>query len=129
MNSFVPRLDVLPPSQAALWPKLGSVRERFVLYGGTALAFRLGHRASVDFEFFSFEPFEVEALRRSAPWIQEAECLQAEQNTLTVLHRSEHGRVNTLLPLQALCYFQEPSLGDLPEPIKSSLLKAVQAVR
>ena len=93
MNSFVPRLDVLPPSQVALWPKLGSVRERFVLYGGTALAFRLGHRASVDFDFFSFEPFEVEALRRSAPWIQEAECLQVERNTLSVLHRGDRGRV------------------------------------
>lgn len=36
---------------------------------------------------------------------------------------------NTLLPLQALCYFQEPSLRDLPEPIKTSLGKAVQAIR
>lgn len=206
MNSFTPRLDVLPPSQLALWPMLGSVREGFILYGGTALALRLGHRASVDFDFFSFQPFEVEALRRSAPWIQAAECLQVELNTLTILHRSDRGPVkvsffggltfgrvaapeqtadgllrvaslpdlfatklntlyqraeakdyldihallqsgltladglryakqvygaefNTLLPLQALCYFQEPSLRELPEPVKVSLVRAVQSVR
>jgi len=57
MNSFEPRVDVLPPSQLALWPKLACIKERFVLYGGTALALRLGHRASVDFDYFSFEPF------------------------------------------------------------------------
>jgi len=63
MNSFEPRPDLLPPSQLALWPKLVSVRDKFVLYGETALALRLGHRASVDFDFFSFRPFEVESLR------------------------------------------------------------------
>jgi hypothetical protein len=206
MNSFEPRVDVLPPSQLALWPELVCLKQRFVLYGGTALALRLGHRASVDFDCFSFEPFEVEELRRSAAWIRDAECLQVERNTLTVLHRGRHGPVkvsffggltfgrvaepeetadgvlrvaslpdlfatklntiyqraeakdyldvyallesgiplaeglrfakqvygpdfNTLLPLQALCYFQEPSLRDLPEPIKTRLVKAVQSVR
>jgi hypothetical protein len=58
VNTFEPRLDVLPPSQVALWPDLRAVRESFVLYGGTALALRLGHRASVDFDFFSFYPFQ-----------------------------------------------------------------------
>ena len=72
MKTFQPRLGILPPSQRALWPKLVAVRERFILYGGTALALHLGHRASVDFDFFSFQPFEVENLRRSASWIWEA---------------------------------------------------------
>jgi hypothetical protein len=39
------------------------------------------------------------------------------------------GAAAIVLPLQALCYFQEPSLRDLPAPIKTSLVKAVQAVR
>ena len=51
--TFEPRLDVLPDEQRALWPALASVPDAFVLYGGTALALRLGHRTSVDFDCFS----------------------------------------------------------------------------
>jgi len=35
---------------------------------------------------------------------------------------------NTMLPLQALCYFQEPSLRDLPQKVKDNLVRAVQAL-
>jgi len=34
---------------------LAGVPPHFILYGGTALALRLGHRESVDFDFFSSE--------------------------------------------------------------------------
>mgnify|MGYP006967016652 FL=1 len=33
-----------------------------------------------------------------------------------------------MLPLQALCYFQEPSLRDLPQNVKDDLVRAVQAL-
>ena len=59
MKTFEPRFDVLPQEQKALWPELRAVPPAFVLYGGTALALRLGHRVSVDFDFFSSEPFEL----------------------------------------------------------------------
>ena len=39
-------------SPRALWPDLAEVPHSFVLYGGTALALRLGHRISEDFDFF-----------------------------------------------------------------------------
>ena len=205
MSQFTPLLEILPAGQRALWPELRFARERFVLYGGTALALRLGHRASVDFDFFSFEPFVPAELLRAVAWLSEAERLQVEPNTLTVLHRGEHGSVkvsffggltfgqvqqpeetvdgvmrvaglpdlfatklntiyqraeardyldvhallasgltledglawaktvygsdfNTMLPLQALCYFQEPSLRDLPQSVKDDLVRAVQAL-
>ncbi|HXV61650.1 MAG TPA: nucleotidyl transferase AbiEii/AbiGii toxin family protein [Vicinamibacteria bacterium] len=38
---------------------------RFYLAGGTGLALRYGHRRSVDFDFFSLEPFEEDALLTS----------------------------------------------------------------
>ena len=60
--TFTPRLDALPAAQRAVWPALGGVPDSFVLYGGTALALRLGHRTSVDFDFFSAEP--IESVRR-----------------------------------------------------------------
>jgi hypothetical protein len=86
MSTFAPCLDVLLASQRDLWPELSRIRDQFILYGGTALALRLGHRASVDFVFFAFQPFDIEALRHSVPWIRDAEILQAQPNTLTVLH-------------------------------------------
>src|SRR5262245_60249590 len=50
---FDPRLDILPDAQRELWPQLSAApRLSFVLYGGTAVALHLGHRQSVDFDFF-----------------------------------------------------------------------------
>ena len=54
--TFRPRLDVLPAAQRRLWPALADVPDTFVLYGGTALALRLAHHASVDFDFCAAEP-------------------------------------------------------------------------
>ena len=81
--TFTPRLDILPDEQRALWPALAHVPESFVLYGGTALALRLGHRTSVDFDFFSSEPLDFESLF-ALPFVRDAEVLQREPATLTV---------------------------------------------
>ena len=81
--TFKPRLDILPDEQRALWPALARVPESFVLYGGTALALRLGHRTSVDFDFFSSEPLDFETLF-ALPFVRDAEVLQQEPASLTV---------------------------------------------
>ena len=73
---------MLPDEQRALWPTLARVPKSFVLYGGTAVALRLGHRASVDFDFFSSEPLDFEALF-ALPFVRDAEILQQEPATLT----------------------------------------------
>ena len=53
MSTFQPRFEILPPAQIQLWKELQPLNTLgFVLYGGTALALRLGHRVSVDFDFF-----------------------------------------------------------------------------
>ena len=60
---FKPSREVLPPAQQLLWPKLGKTAELgFTLYEGTAIALRLGHRASVDFDFFSDKPLNRAAI-------------------------------------------------------------------
>lgn len=56
---FAPRLDILPPSQRRLWDELKSTPRSFILYGGTALALGLGHRASEDFDFFATDTFSA----------------------------------------------------------------------
>lgn len=61
MNRFKPRLDVLPEAQRRLWLQLAQTpRLGFVLYGGTAIALRLGHRPSIDFDFFTDKPLDRE---------------------------------------------------------------------
>lgn len=82
---FTPRLDVLPPPQRRLWPELSRTPAEFTLYGGTAIALRLGHRPSVDFDFFSSEPFAPHTLLEHIPYLQGAEVQRSQPDTLTVL--------------------------------------------
>ena len=85
MSQF-PRLDILPAAQRSLWPKLADVaRNSFVLYGGTAVALYLGHRESVDFDFFSHRAFQPDDLFGRYPFLRDSEVLQSQPNTLTVL--------------------------------------------
>jgi hypothetical protein len=80
---FQPKLDIPPPPQRALWPELDATPDHFTLYGGTALALRLGHRQSVDFDFFSRAAFDPEALAGELPFLAGAERVQVESHTLT----------------------------------------------
>ncbi|MBI5384800.1 MAG: nucleotidyl transferase AbiEii/AbiGii toxin family protein [Verrucomicrobia bacterium] len=82
--SFAPQLHALPAAQRTLWPNLKQVPRHFVLYGGTALVLRLGHRQSLDFDFFTSAPVEPSALKSSLPFLAGATVLQVAPNTLTV---------------------------------------------
>src|SRR5882757_8353966 len=81
---FAPRLDVLPDAQRRLWPELAGTPNEFTLYGGTAIALRLGHRQSVDFDWFSSVPFVPDALMKRVPYLQGATVRQSAPDTLTV---------------------------------------------
>lgn len=86
MKIFNPIMDILPPSQKRLWPELEAAPDLgYVLYGGTAIALRLGHRDSVDFDFFSGEPLNKELIKDSFPFISISTTLQDSQNTWVVL--------------------------------------------
>ena len=78
-----PRLDTLPAEQRRLWPELSQLPEHFVLYGGTAVALRLGGRQSVDFDFFTNQPVSADVLSRSLAFLDGAELIQSEPNTAT----------------------------------------------
>lgn len=84
MSTFEPRLSTLPPEQRRLWPELGRIPRHFILYGGTALAVRMGHRQSIDFDFFSAEPFVPEVLQAILPFPMHSEVLQKAAHTLTL---------------------------------------------
>ena len=82
---LTPKLEILPRAQRRLWDELRQTPEEFVLYGGTALALRLGHRQSEDFDFFSNVSFAPDSLRKRVQYMQSAEVSQSEANTLTVI--------------------------------------------
>jgi hypothetical protein len=86
---FTPNLSILPGPQRQLWAELRDTPKAFVLYGGTALALRLGHRQSEDFDFFSNKPFQPVSLRESIPYLKHAEMTQFQEDTLTaIVHRN-----------------------------------------
>lgn len=85
---FSPRLEILPPPQRILWPELAQTPAEFTLYGGTAIALRLAHRQSADFDFFSLESFEPGVLLNKIPYLRGAALRQSSPNTLSVnVHR------------------------------------------
>jgi hypothetical protein len=76
--------EILPLSQKRIWEtKLAQGIPGWVLYGGTALALRLGHRESIDFDFFSAQP--LEPLTFNAQMGLGSDILQSAPNTLSVL--------------------------------------------
>lgn len=85
LKAFVPRLEVLPDAQRRLWPELAETPDCFTLYGGTAIALRLGHRPSADFDFFSLtSSFEPRSLLEKLPYLRGAVVRQSAADTLTV---------------------------------------------
>lgn len=85
MNPFKPRLDILPTSQRKVWFELSQIPEGFTLYGGTAVALHLGHRQSIDFDFFGWQKFSPLELAGELAFLAGGTVLQSEPNTLTVL--------------------------------------------
>ena len=82
-TEFTPRIDILPPPQRRLWRELSTLPPEFVLYGGTAIALHLGHRESVDFDFFSNKPLDPAHLVPAMPFLAGAIVTQREPNTLS----------------------------------------------
>jgi Nucleotidyl transferase AbiEii toxin, Type IV TA system len=83
---FEAKLDILPPAQIKLWPELSfTVPLGFTLFGGTAIAVQIGHRISVDFDFFRSEPLSKTQLFSAAPFLAGGTVIQDEINSLTIL--------------------------------------------
>ena len=93
MSSFKPHLEVLPEAQKDIWPTLGwTSSNHFVLYGGTAITLRCGHRASIDFDFFTDQPLNQSTIHQELRKAGIAfHVIQDEKNSLTVV--TEPGNV------------------------------------
>ncbi len=91
---FEPKFSILPAAQREIWPRLAPAQQlSFVLYGGTAIALQLGHRESLDFDFFRSEPLDKEQIRAAFGFVTGAAILQDMPDTLVVLAKMPSGLV------------------------------------
>ena len=76
-------LEILDEKRKELIEKLAPLdRFGFYLAGGTALALHLGHRTSVDFDFYSPKGFDAEKVTREMKEIADIEVFMTEEDTL-----------------------------------------------
>jgi hypothetical protein len=111
VRKFLPHLEILPPAQRRLWHELDQVPSEFTLYGGTAIALHLGHRQSVDFDFFGNRAFDASKLQAAIPFLAEAQAEHREKNTLTAILK-RGGEVT-------VSFFGVPNLPRLVSPLVS----------
>ena len=102
-------LEVFPPAQRQLWSELGSLPPDFVLYGGTAIALQLGHRTSVDFDFFGGQDLPEDSVFAQMPLLQSAEILRREPNTLVF-------RLKRVSQFVQVSFFGTPTTRQLRPP-------------
>lgn len=108
-----PRFEVLDPAQSALLKRMGGLltRDGFHLGGGTAVALHLGHRRSVDLDWFTTsslpDPLQhVARLRAAGLALTDVEVQRG-----TVHARADGVRVSLIEYLYPLLKEPEP-LGD-----------------
>jgi hypothetical protein len=112
-NQFDPHIDILPVPQRELWPQLSPAPNlSFVLYGGTAVALHLGHRISIDFDFFKADPLEKGEIEASFQFIRNARTIQEDKNTLVLNVPMPSGSVK-------LSFFGGLALGRINDPLRS----------
>ena len=110
-ESFEPKTAILPKAQQELWPLLASAPGlSFVLYGGTAVALHLGHRTSVDFDFFRTEPLDKKEIEKSFTFMRDAQTIQEDENTLVVSVPMQSGPVT-------VSFFGGVAIGRINQPL------------
>jgi hypothetical protein len=80
-----PHLEILPPPQRRLWDALDQIPSYFTLYGGTALALRLAHRQSEDFDFFCSRDLDAVTFSGTIGFLKEAQVIQRDKNSFSAI--------------------------------------------
>lgn len=107
-------LEVLPAPQREFWDEqAGQIPPDWVLYGGTAIALRLGHRQSIDFDFFGSGAVDYAALAAALPCLAGATTLRRARDTLIVATPMRSGEIR-------LSFFGELTLSRVGTPDRIS---------
>ncbi len=67
--------EILSQKQKEIFPSLACFSEKFGLVGGTAIAFQLGHRQSIDFDLTSNDKIKTLDIRKKISEIGEIEAI------------------------------------------------------
>ena len=106
-----PKFEVLPAAQQQIWNALAAVpRLGFVLYGGTAIALHLGHRRSIDFDFFRSAPLDKKQISAEFAFVKGAAVLQDTPDTQVVLAEMPAGLVK-------ISFFGSIGFGRVNDPL------------
>ncbi|PAF52008.1 nucleotidyl transferase AbiEii/AbiGii toxin family protein [Helicobacter sp. 13S00477-4] len=78
-------LKILPKEQKEIFQDLLPITQKgFILFGGTAIALQLGHRVSVDFDFFRSLPLnQIEKSKILKLW-KDYEIFQDQEDALVI---------------------------------------------
>jgi nucleotidyltransferase AbiEii toxin of type IV toxin-antitoxin system len=108
-----PKLGVLPTAQKEIWTSLAPAPHLdFVLYGGTAIAIHLGHRESLDFDFFRSDPLDKDQIRAKFDFVRGAAVLQDTPDTLVILAKMPAGPVK-------VSFFGGIGFGRVEDPLQT----------
>ena len=78
--------EALGERRRALLPALAAFKKEFYLAGGTAFALQIGHRVSVDFDFFTEEDFETKDVYEQVQKVfGQVPRTQESSNTLAIV--------------------------------------------
>lgn len=82
--------EALDEKRQALLPAFADFKQDFYLAGGTALALQIGHRVSVDFDFFTEQDFETDELyERLRKTLGQMPRTQESHRTLAIVAKED----------------------------------------
>lgn len=87
-NKITLMFNILDEHRKELLPLFQQWKDEFYLAGGTGLALQIGHRKSIDFDFFSLAEFDASKIYSRLKTLfanVTTKILQEEKNTLTIL--------------------------------------------
>jgi hypothetical protein len=99
-DSFEPKMEILPKAQQEIWPLLAPA----------SVALHLGHRSSIDFDFFRTAPLDKKDIETSFTFMRDAQTIQEDRNTLVVNAPTKSGPVK-------VSFFGGLAIGRINEPL------------
>ena len=112
-KSLEAKVEILSKAQVEIWRQLTPAAGlSFVLYGGTAVALHLGHRWSIDFDFFRYEALGKKELQASLSFMNGAQTIQEDENTVVVLAPMPSGPVK-------VSFFGGMGIGRINDPLQT----------
>lgn len=88
LENKILHLEVLDENRKKVLEKISNFKDIFYLAGGTSLALQLGHRDSIDFDFFTQDNFDENKLIEKIEevfGIENIQIIQLERGTVTAL--------------------------------------------